>query len=252
MSMIDTFIICLISFVVSLFSVTVGGTSLITVPVLILFGMVLKNSVATNMFALIFLSLSGSVGFRKEPKSIDLKMIDISVTLTLWGSIIGANLFLSLDEIILKKIVSVMILVVASLCYLNRNLRLKDKGNDVSKTRFYLGAFLIFILGIYGGFFSGGYITLQSYILVAIFGLNFIQTAFVTKIFNMISSLVACIFFYYCDLIVFSVAIPLAVSMFLGGLIGAKLAVTKGNLWVRRMFIIVSIALAMKLWIFRQ
>ena len=230
MSTIDTVIISLISFVVSLFSVTVGGTSLITVPVLILFGMVLKNSVATNMFALIFLSLSGAIGFRKELKSIDLKMIDIFVTLTLWGSIIGANLFLSLEEIILKKIVSVMILVVASLCFLNRNLGLKDNENNISKTRFCLGAFFIFILGIYGGFFSGGYITLQSNILIVILGLNFIQTAFVTKIFNMISSLVACIFFYHSDLIVFSVAIPLAVSMSLGGIIGAKLAVTKGNL----------------------
>ncbi|MBC8358363.1 MAG: TSUP family transporter [Candidatus Aminicenantes bacterium] len=68
MSLISILIVCSLSFIVSILSISVGGTSLITVPVLISLGMTSKNAVATNMFALIFLSMSGAVGFRKEIK----------------------------------------------------------------------------------------------------------------------------------------------------------------------------------------
>ena len=68
MSLINILIVCFLSFIVSILSISVGGTSLITVPVLISLGMISKNAVATNMFALIFLSMSGAIGFRKETK----------------------------------------------------------------------------------------------------------------------------------------------------------------------------------------
>ena len=56
--------------------------------------------------------------------------------------------------------------------------------------------------------------------------------------------------FFYQGLIDFSVGIPLALSMSLGAYCGAKLAIIKGNLWIRKLFIILSIALAVKLLVF--
>jgi len=54
MNLINILIVCMISFLANIFSVSVGGTSLIAVPLLISLGMISKNAVATNMFALIF------------------------------------------------------------------------------------------------------------------------------------------------------------------------------------------------------
>ena len=108
----------------------------------------------------------------------------------------------------------------------------------------------IFILGIYGGFFSGGYVTLLSYAFVLIYGLTFLQAAFITKILNIFSSFAACLLFYYHGLIDFSVGVPLAVSVSLGACGGAKLAVAKGNLWIRNLFIIAVILSAARLFFF--
>lgn len=250
MDIIEILTVCLISLVVGTISVSIGGTSLITVPVLIWLGMTPKNAIATNMFALMFLSISGAIGFRKEIKPNHYKMIAVFSMLTICGSFIGANLVLAIDEKILKRVIAVIMCIIVGSFLFKKDLGVQETKGDISKLKFFAGALSILILGIYGGFFSGGYVTLLSYVLILSFGFNFLQVAFITKIFNIFSSLVACALFYYHGLINFSVGIPLAASMSLGAFLGAKLAIAKGNLWVRNLFIIVVIVLAIKLLLF--
>ncbi len=250
MSLINILIVCLLSFIVSIFSVTVGGTSLITVPLLISFGMISKNAVATNMFALIFLSVSGAVGFRKEMGEISYKMLALFYILTICGSIIGANLIVVINTDILKKVIAMMIIIIGGSLLLTKELGIRERKEKISKMKFVGAALSILILGIYGGFFSGGYVTLLSYVLILALGLNFLQAAYITKMFNIFSSLAACAFFYYHGLIDFQAGIPLALSMSLGAFLGTKLAIRKGNLWIRNIFIITVILLAVRLLFF--
>ncbi|MFC2170154.1 TSUP family transporter [Acidobacteriota bacterium] len=102
---------------------------------------------------------------------------------------------LAIEKDILKKVIAIMIFFIASSFLLRKGLGILEKKEKISKLKFVGGALLVFILGIYGGFFSGGYVTFLSYVFILIFGLNFLQVAFVTKIFNMFSSIVACAFF---------------------------------------------------------
>jgi uncharacterized membrane protein YfcA len=57
-----------IFFATSSVSVITGSTSLITVPVMFQFGIEPRTAVATNMFALVFLSIGGSLPFLREGK----------------------------------------------------------------------------------------------------------------------------------------------------------------------------------------
>jgi Sulfite exporter TauE/SafE len=63
--------ICLVAvfFFTAVISVVTGGTSLITVPVMMQFGIEPHVAVATNMLALIFSSLGGTLPFLKSPSS---------------------------------------------------------------------------------------------------------------------------------------------------------------------------------------
>jgi uncharacterized membrane protein YfcA len=248
MSLINILIVCSLSFIVSIFSVTVGGTSLITVPLLISFGMVSKNAVATNMFALAFLSMSGGVGFRKETAEIPRKMLALFYILTIFGSMLGASLIVVINKEILKKVIGVMIIVIGGSLFFAKELGIRERKEKISKIKFVGASLSILILGIYGGFFSGGYVTLLSYVFILVLGLDFLQAAYITKIFNVLSSLAASAFFYYHGLIHFKAGIPLALSMSLGAFLGTKLAVRKGNLWIRNIFIITVILLAVKLF----
>jgi uncharacterized membrane protein YfcA len=250
MDIVSVSTISVIAFVICIISVSTGGTSLITVPVLIWLGFGPKEAIATNMFALLFLSISGAIGFRKQLRSDHYKMIAVFSVLTIAGSLIGARIVLEIDQQILQRIIGIIICCVAALLFTGRGLGIEQKSDSVSKLRFLSGVLLIFVLGIYGGFFSGGYVTLLTYVLIVCLGFSFLQVAFITKVFNIFSSLAACLFFYYNDLIDFSVGIPLAIAMFAGAALGAKLAISQGNLWVRRVFIAAVLIMAVKLLLF--
>lgn len=250
MDIIAILIASFISLIISIFSVSVGGTSLITVPLLISLGMSSKTAVATNMFALIFLSLSGAAGLKKASKITQFKLFAFFSVLTVGGSFLGANIILTIDQDVLRKVISAMICIMACLFLFKKNLGIQERKEQISNKRLVVGSLLIFILGIYGGFFSGGYVTLLSFVLLLIFNLNFLQVAFATKVLNIFSSSAAFIFFCIHGLVDFSVGIPMACSMSLGALIGAKLAIKKGNPWIRNVFLLAVAVLALKLLFF--
>ena len=78
-------------------SVVTGGTSLITVPVMMQLGTEPHVAVATNMLSLIFLSLGGTVPFLKG-EIIPRQRLPALIGLTLIGSILGALLLCSSGE----------------------------------------------------------------------------------------------------------------------------------------------------------
>ena len=81
----------LVFFVTSSVSVITGSTSLITVPVMFQFGIEPRTAIATNMFALIFLSVGGSLPFlRRKTTVADRRRLTLLVPLTLAGSLLGA------------------------------------------------------------------------------------------------------------------------------------------------------------------
>jgi uncharacterized membrane protein YfcA len=45
----------------------------------------------------------------------------------------------------------------------------------------------------------------------------------------------------------FSVAVPLAAAYIIGGRIGARIAIRKGNRWVKTLFVIAAIAMSLRL-----
>jgi uncharacterized membrane protein YfcA len=250
MNFIAILVASLVSLITSVFSVSVGGTSLVTVPVLILLGMSPKTAVATNMFALIFLSLSGAVGLKKASKKEHVNLLVVLSVLTVGGSFLGAKIILTIDQAFLKKVIAAVILAMACLLLFKRGAGSQVVQKRLSRTGLFSGFLLVFLLGIYGGFFSGGYVTLLSFALLLVFHWNFLQVAFASKVMNVFSSTTAFVLFYAGGLIDFSVGIPMAGAMSVGAFLGAKLAIEKGERWVRNLFFLVVAGLAMKLFFF--
>ena len=104
-----------------------------------------------------------------------------------------------------------------------------------------------FILSIYGGFFSGGYITLLTAAFVGFFRMTFTQAVATTKLVNIISSLSAAIIFAYSGLVDYRLGILLGFVMFVGAFIGGRIALKLNNVWLRRIFLAAVIALAIKI-----
>src|SRR5579863_580870 len=137
-------------FVTSIISVVTGSTSLITVPVMIQCGMEPHIAVATNMFALIFLSAGGLTPLWKSG-SLPRRQLPLATILTIVGSVAGALLLTDVPVRSLQLVIAVAMITVALFSLLKR-----DLGQVTAQA--VLGYALTLALAVYGGFFSGGYV----------------------------------------------------------------------------------------------
>jgi uncharacterized protein len=96
-----------------------------------------------------------------------------------------------------------------------------------------VGYLFTFLLGIYGGFFSGGYITILTAVYVAFFRLSFLEGIATTKLINVCSSAVATGVFMWHGLVDYRLGLILGVTMFVGAMGGARLAIKVGDEWLR-------------------
>jgi len=88
------FTLVTVFFLTSVISVVTGSTSLITVPVMIALGIEAHVAVATNMLALTFMSVGGSLPFLGKGVLSRSRLLR-SIVLTIIGSGLGALLLLT-------------------------------------------------------------------------------------------------------------------------------------------------------------
>ena len=105
---------------------------------------------------------------------------------------------------------------------------------------------MAFLLGIYGGLYSGGYVTVLTAVVVAFFGMSFSEAVASTKLINVFSSSIATLVFAWQRLIDYKLGIILGVTMFIGAYVGAHYATKMNDVWLRRIFLATVFLLAIK------
>lgn len=99
-------------FATSLISVVTGSTSLITVPVMIQFGIEPHVAVATNMLALVFMSIGGSLPFAQKGV-LSRQRLPGLIAITIIGSAVGAFVLLAIPKATLELVIAVAMVGVA-------------------------------------------------------------------------------------------------------------------------------------------
>ena len=238
------FIVAAVFFLTSSISVVTGSTSLITVPVLIAFGVEPHVAVATNMLALVFMSAGGSLPFAKKGV-IERRILPLGIILTVIGSAVGAFLLLSIPTGALQLTIAVAMIAVAVFSLLRHD---RESGQRRVSSASQAGGYLLtFALAIYGGLFSGGYVTMLTAVFVFLLGLSFLQAVATTKVINIFSSLVATAIFAIRGVVDYRLGFVLGLTMFVGALVGGHVAVRLSAVWLRRVFVVAVFALAGKM-----
>ncbi len=238
-----------IFFATSSISVVTGSTSLVTVPAMFQFHIDPRAAVATNMFALTFLSIGGTLPFLKV-QNVNRKRLSLLIILTLLGSLIGAFLLLLIPARSVPIVVSVAVIVVAVFALIYRKSGVERSTIQPSAGAELVGYIFTFLLGIYGGFFSGGYITILTAVYVAFFRLSFLEAIATTKLINVCSSAIATGVFMWHGLVDYRLGLILGVTTFVGAMVGARLAIRVGDEWLRRIFLTAVWLLGLKVILF--
>jgi uncharacterized membrane protein YfcA len=250
MSAIDTLslsalaILVLVFFATSAVGVVTGSNSLVAVPVMFQFGIDPKVAVATNMFGLTFMAIGGTLPFLKSG-ALNRKRLPLLAVLTICGSILGALLVGILSSRSISLIVSASMILMTIFTLLRRNSGLA-KASELTAAATYTALGLTFVLGIYGGLFSGGYVTMLTAVFVAFLGMTFTEAIANTKLINIFSSSVATLIFMWQGLVDYKLGLLLGVTMFIAAFAGAKIVTKMNDLWLKRIFFATVFLLAIK------
>lgn len=228
----------------SIVGVVTGSNSLIAVPAMFQAGIEPRTAIATNMFALVFMAAGGTIPFVRQ-KKIDYRRTTPLIGLTIVSSIIGALLVGVISPNGIKLLVSVAMIAVAAFILLRRDVGVKVVV-EPGRYAVPLTYFLAFLLGIYGGLFSGGYVTVLTAVCVGIYGMRYGEAVAATKLINVFSSGVATIVFMWQGLVDYKLGVVLGVAMFVGAYIGAHYATKLNDVWLRRIFLATVFLLAIK------
>jgi uncharacterized membrane protein YfcA len=245
MTGIQFLLLVVVFFLTSAVSIVTGSTSLITVPAMFALGIEPRTAVATNMFALTFMSIGGSLPFLRGD-SIDRKRIVRLIVLTLAGSAAGAFLLLIVPQSSVPAVVSTAMIGVAIFSLVYRKAGTQQAAAMSSPGAEIAGYALTFLLGIYGGFFSGGYVTILTAVYVVFFRMTFLEAIATTKLINVFSSGIATIVFMGHGLVDYRLGSVLAVAMFAGAWGGGHFAQKLGDRWLRPIFLTAVWALGLK------
>ncbi len=235
----------LIAFVAGFIDAIVGGGGLVQVPSLfILFPQFpVSMIIGSNRFAS-FMGTSVAAYQYATKVEIPWKSVGCAGVGAAFCAYLGAEFSSLISANVLKPIVLVLMVAIAIYTY-----RKKDLGTSehfrvihILPWSFLIGA----ATGFYNGFVGPGTGSLLVFGFVSLIGYNFLTGSAIAKFVNVIADIASLIFFLINGFVNFKIALPMMVFNMLGSWVGSRLAIWRGNEFVRLLFLVVVGALILR------
>lgn len=236
------FLLCLAAFAAGFIDAIVGGGGLIQTPM----GLILLPNlpVSTVIGTLKIPAFSGTsfAAFQYLKKVvIQWKLLLIMMFLAVPSAFLGSTILTYVSNDFMKPLLLVVLSLLAIYTYARKNFG-QQVAKDYSNTTQVLYAVLIsIIVGFYDGFIGPGTGSFFVVAFIALMGFDFLHASANAKMVNLATNFGSICLFISKGKIIWAIALPMAASNALGGWLGAKLAINKGNGFIRIFFLIVVI-----------
>jgi uncharacterized membrane protein YfcA len=223
-----------------------GGGSLLTLPILIFMGLPTAVANGTNRIAIIAQCMFAVAGFKRKGVS-NFKLSLLFSTPAIIGAIIGAYFAVDISDILFKRVLAVIMLLVLGLILWNPRQDGGDNTNNLGRRQLITAMTVLFFIGIYGGFIQVGVGFIIIAALTTITKFNLVVTNSHKVFIAGIYTIFALIVFAFNGKVCWEIGLCLAAGMGLGGWIGSHWAVAKGERWIRVVLTICVVAMVIKL-----
>ncbi len=239
-SAISIITLLIFSFVAGYIDAVVGGGGLIVVPMLMIN---FPNANIPTLFGTNKISaLSGTtVAAYQYSKRIqfDFKLLITVSFFAFVSSFLGAKTVSYIDTNSLKPFILFILILIAIYTYFKKDLGSIETKQLTQKKEIIYGSMIGMLVGFYDGFFGPG--TGSFFVLgfVVLLGFEFVKASAYSKIINCITNISALIVFIRQGNYILEIAVIMAASNILGNMLGSKMALKKGNGFVRIIFLII-------------
>ena len=222
-----------------------GGGSFLTLAALEMAGLPAAMANGTNRVAILVQNIMAIMGFRSKGVSDWRASLHFAVP-ALFGAIVGAYLVIDLPKTLFHRILAVAMLLMLVILIVNPKRWLQKRQIKITPRRRALGYLVFLCVGIYGGAVQAGvgFVLIASLVLVA--GLDLVRTNS-HKVFVVASYTVfALAMFALRGQVNWLLGFVLSVGNGTGGWIASRLAVEKGERFVRGALGVILAVLAIR------
>jgi uncharacterized membrane protein YfcA len=227
-----------------------GGGGLIQLPALLI-GLPKSETaevLGTNKLSAVFGTTTAAALYRKQIKPDPKVLIAMGVPAFL-GSAGGAVLASNIPTSSMRPMVLALLIIVAVYTWFKPDLGKFENLRHLPKRRVQIAAFAGVVIGFYDGIFGPGTGSFLMLILVASLGYAFITASAIAKVVNVATNVGAIMVFGINGAVIWQIGIILGVANISGAVIGARLAIKGGSTLVRKVFLLVTVALIVKVGI---
>jgi uncharacterized membrane protein YfcA len=238
----ELILLCFAAFAAGFIDAIVGGGGLIQTPA----GLVLlpKFPVATVIGTLKIPAFSGtalaSLQYMQKVK-IKWKRMILMTLLAFASAVAGSFLLSKVHNQFMKPILLVILVLVAAYTYTKKNFGTHEEKDHSQKEQIVYAAIISIIIGFYDGFIGPGAGSFLVLAFITLLGFDFLKASAHAKLVNLSTNLGSIVFFVSTGRILFAIAIPMAICNAAGAMIGARLAIVKGNQFIRVFFLIIVV-----------
>lgn len=229
--------------VASILNVIAGGGSFLTLPILIFLGVPSVVANGTNRVGVLMQNVSAIWGFHSA------RVLDWRWALTvsipaLAGAAVGTWAALYVGDELFRRILAIVMVVVTIATLFAPD---PAPGGAARSSRSWVVTAGFLLVGIYGGFLQAG----VGFLVLAITtwsGMDLVRGNAIKVVSVMLLTILSLAIFAISGSIHWPMGIALAIGNTIGGLIGVRLAVTKGHRWLKGVVTATIVVFAIRLW----
>ena len=236
------FFLCLAAFSAGFVDAIVGGGGLIQTPAALI---LLPNyPVATIIGSLKIPAFTGTsfAAFQYLKKvQMNWKLLSIMSVVAFASAFAGSTVLTHVSNDFMKPLLLIVLTLLAVYTFMKKNFGQHQEKLMTMKQQLLYAIIISVTVGFYDGFIGPGTGSFFVVAFVSVLGLDFLHASANAKMVNLATNFGSICLFLLKGKIIWAMALPMAVCNALGGFLGAKLAIQKGNGFIRMFFLIVVI-----------
>ena len=223
-----------------------GSGSLITLPLLIFLGLPAPVANGTNRVAIVIQNIVAVTSFRAQ-KVLDVKPAVRYAVPAVFGAIIGARIAVGVDAVQMERIIGILMLAMLPFVFWKPKTWLENKVGDATERSLVSVVIIFFLIGAYGGFIQAG---VGIFLLMGIVfaGQVDLVRGNAIKVFIVLCFTVfALAVFLINGYVDWRIGLTLAAGNAAGAMVASRLAVKRGEAFVRWVLLLAILMGASKL-----
>lgn len=237
--------LALVGVIAGFLNVLAGGGSLLTLPLLIFFGLPAATANGTNRIAIFCQNIFAITGFKRQGV-FPIRLALLCTPPALLGSYLGANLAINVDEMLFRRLLALIMVGVLMFMVFDPMQRFRRQETHMTPMRTIVLIVSFFGVGVYGGFVQAGvgFLIITS---LLVHGLDLVRINAVKVLVIFAFTAVALGVFVMHGQVDYVLGLALAGGNSVGGWIATHYAVKKGHDWIKRFVIVTVLVFALRL-----